>query len=134
MKPMYIELLVDRLCGLFPKDNIARNTVKKTWLHDDYLLLSVQETEVSAALAVLECDKFFPTLHRVKEVFRANVKKGIQEQNTPACDVCGGTGWDSGDRWEDTPGGYVMTKERLTTVGPLGDTTTYVIRCESCLV
>ena len=46
MKPMYIELFVDRLCGLFPKDNIARNTVKKAWLHDEYLILNVEEEEV----------------------------------------------------------------------------------------
>lgn len=133
MKPMYIELFVDRLCGFFPKDNIARNTVKKAWLHDDYLILNVEEEEVKAALATLEADKSFPSLHRVKEVFRANRKSKITAI-TNNCNVCDGTGWDGGERWEDTANGYVITKERFTVVGPLGDTTTTVIRCESCLV
>lgn len=133
MKPMYIELFVDRLCGFFPKDNIARNTVKKAWLHDEYLILNVEEEEVKAALATLEADKSFPSLHRVKEVFRAGRKSKIAAI-TNNCDVCGGTGWDSGERWEDTADGYVITKEGFTVVGPLGDTTTTVIQCESCLV
>ena len=133
MKPMYIELFVDRLCGFFPKDNIARNTVKKAWLHDEYLILNVEEDEVKAALATLEADKSFPSLHRVKEVFRAGRKSKIAAI-TNNCDVCGGTGWDSGERWEDTADGYVITKERFTVVGLLGDTTTTVIQCQSCLV
>lgn len=133
MKPMYIELFVDRLCGFFPKDNIARNTVKKAWLHDEYLILNVEEEEVKAALAILEADKSFPSLHRVKEVFRAG-RTSKMAAITNNCDVCGGTGWDSGERWEDTADGYVMTKEGFTVVGPLGDTTTTVIQCESCLV
>ena len=133
MKPMYIELFVDRLCGFFPKDNIARNTVKKAWLHDDYLLLNVEEEEVKAALATLEADKSFPSLHRVKEVFRAG-RKGKMAAITNNCDVCGGTGWDSGERWEEIDGAYVVTTPKLTQLGILGDTQSYVKKCEDCLV
>ena len=38
MKPENIELFVDRLCGLFPRDNVARNTVKNAWNKDDFML------------------------------------------------------------------------------------------------
>jgi hypothetical protein len=139
MKPMYIELFVDRLCGLFPKDNIARNTVKKAWLHDEYLILNVEEEEVKAALSILEADKAFPSLHRVKEVFRSNRKSKIAATVGPICPICGGTGWDNGERWEkvgDTGeiSDYVVTTPRWTQIGIFGDTQGYVQQCEECPV
>ena len=134
MKPMYIELFVDRLCGLFPKDNIARNTVKKAWLHDEYLLLNVEEDEVKAALAVIEADKVFPSLHRVKEVFRGNRKSKIAAAVGPICVVCDGSGWDNGERWGEVNGKYVVTTPRWTEIGILGDEQGCVRRCEDCLV
>ena len=137
MKPMYIELFVDRLCGLFPKDNIARNTVKKAWLHDEYLLLNVEEDEVKAAMAVLEADKAFPSLHRVKEVFRGNRKSKIAATAGPICVICDGTGWDHGSRWEQQgpdPENFVMIQDFYKQVGLLGDTQSYVKQCEECPV
>jgi hypothetical protein len=133
MKPMYIELFVDRLCGLFPKDNIARNTVKKAWLHDEYLILNVEEEEVKAALSVLEADKAFPSLHRVKEVFRAGRKSKIAA-TTNNCVICHGTGWDNGERWGEVDGTFVITTPRWTQQGIFGDTQGYVRQCEDCLV
>jgi len=70
MKPENIDLFIDRLCGVFPKDNIARNTVKKAWAADDFLLRSSVE-DCRKALLILENDGSFPTLPRVKQVLRS---------------------------------------------------------------
>ena len=69
MRPEVIDLFVDRLCGIFPKDNIARNTVKNAWNRDDFLL-GCDEEHGKIALQMLEHDDTFPNLKRVKEVFR----------------------------------------------------------------
>ena len=37
MTPALIELMVDRLCGMYPTTNIARNTVKNAWVKDELL-------------------------------------------------------------------------------------------------
>jgi hypothetical protein len=133
MKPMYIELFVDRLCGMFPRDNIARNTVKSAWIRDDFFLLNTQEEEVKAALTILENDKAFPSLARAKEVFRSIRKAAVD--SSPTCDTCDNTGWDGGSRWEqqgDDPENFVMTQDFHRQVGLLGDTSTYVVKCPDC--
>ena len=69
MKPERIDKFIDRLCGLFPKDNVARNTVKNAW-HSDKVLLEASYEDSAKALQILEKDKYFPTINRVKEVIR----------------------------------------------------------------
>ncbi len=125
MKPERIDLFVDRLCGIFPRDNIARNTVKNTWSRDDYLL-SMPEGDIKAALAILENDKGFPALARVKEVFRGMHKQSVRTR--AVCTVCSGNGWDDGIRWEEQAGSFVMIKPRNTQT-ILGTEYTYVTRC-----
>ena len=92
MTPLQIETMVDRLCGIFPKDNIARNTVKSAWKTDELLIhTSVEEGRI--ALAKLENDPGFPSLARVKNVIRSlkpKVSNGI------SCVKCDGSGWDTG--------------------------------------
>lgn len=92
MTPLQIETMVDRLCGIFPKDNIARNTVKSAWKTDELLIhTSVEEGRV--ALAKLENDPGFPSLARVKNLIRS-LKPKIT--NAVACVRCDGSGWDTG--------------------------------------
>ena len=93
MKPENIEAFVDRLCGIFPKDNIARNTVKRAWTQDDVLLDCTVE-DGRTALRKLESDSGFPSLARVKDVLRS-LKPATMRVN---CKMCYGTGWDSGHR------------------------------------
>lgn len=94
MKPERIDKFIDRLCGLFPKDNVARNTVKNAW-HSDGFLLDASYEDFIKALKILEKDKGFPSLNRVKEVLRgmAPVKEFSRY-----CNKCDGTGWDTGIR------------------------------------
>jgi hypothetical protein len=94
MKPENIDLFIDRLCGVFPKDNVARNTVKRAWGADDFLLRASIE-DGRKCLSILEKDKGFPSLNRVKEVLRslAPVK-----EHSRYCNKCEGTGWDTGMR------------------------------------
>lgn len=108
MKPENIELFVDRLCGLFPRDNVARNTVKNAWNKDDFML-DVPEEHGKQALRILEQDDQFPNLKRVKDVFRKLGAKTTPTRST-TCPLCQGTGWDTGERWlngEMTHGRYV---------------------------
>lgn len=93
MKPEHIELFVDRLCGLFPKDNIARNTVKNAWRHDN-MLLNCSNDDARAALTKLESDPGFPSLARVKDVLRGLSTKLTRND----CNICHGSGWDDGMR------------------------------------
>jgi hypothetical protein len=107
MKPEVIDLFVDRLCGIFPRDNIARNTVKNAWNRDDFLL-GVPDEHGKQALQTLEGDDQFPSLKRVKEVFRKMQHKTSTVSVT--CPLCQGTGWDTGERWlngEMTHGKYI---------------------------
>lgn len=69
MTPTNIELFVDRLCGFFPTDSIARNTVKAAWSKED-ALLEASEHDGHLALNVLQNDAKFPNLARVKQVIR----------------------------------------------------------------
>lgn len=92
MTPLQIETMVDRLCGIFPKDNIARNTVKLAWKTDE-LLIHTSVEEGRLALAKLENDPCFPSLARVKNVIRSLKPKVT---NAVACVKCDGSGWDTG--------------------------------------
>lgn len=94
MKPENIDLFIDRLCGVFPKDNIARNTVKRAWSADDYLLKSSVE-DCRKALLILEKDGSFPSLPRVKQVLRS---LSPVKEFTRTCNKCDGTGYDTGFR------------------------------------
>jgi hypothetical protein len=138
MTPTHIELMVDRLCGLFPRDNIARNTVKNAWTRDEFLLLNTYDDEVKGVLAVLENDKTYPSLARVKEVFRNNKKTVVYDG--PVCEICDNCGWDDGSRWE-TQGkndkgedNYVMVNDFFRQIDILGFETTYVKKCSCQLV
>lgn len=100
MRPEVIDLFVDRLCGIFPKDNVARNTVKNAWNRDDFLL-GCDEEHGKIALQMLEQDDSFPNLKRVKEVFR-KIKGGNDATTTRHCNICKGSGWDDGIRYVGT--------------------------------
>lgn len=133
MKPSSLDLFIDRLCGIFPRDNIARNTTKSAWAKDDFLL-DVPEELSKKALLFIENDKGFPTLARVKEVFRmlmkATVVAGVE------CNICDGNGWDTGIRYDfnklvEVNGEMIGTM----TSGPftsevLGREYTHVVQCK----
>jgi hypothetical protein len=94
MKPEIIDKFVDRLCGVFPKDNVARNTVKNAW-HSDAVMLEASQEDGKKALQILERDKGFPSLHRVKEVIRS---LSPVKEHSRYCHKCEGSGWDTGMR------------------------------------
>jgi len=70
MKPVHIELFIDRLCGLFPTTNIARNTLKSAWTRDD-ILLDASEEDGRAVLKMCESLAKFPaSIMEVRAMFR----------------------------------------------------------------
>lgn len=123
MKPVHIELFIDRLCGLFPTTNIARNTLKSAWTRDD-IMLDASEEDAKAVLKMCESLPKFPaSIGEVRHMFR-QVSGVIAKQF--GCELCDYTGWDIGreehepdetheDRYEtfytmtflDRPYGYV---------------------------
>ena len=122
MTPAHIELMIDRICGLFPSSNIARNTVKNAWTKDEFLLLQVEN------------DSSFPTLARLKDVIRKIKNKAVE--GVPMCSTCKGTGWDDGARWSYKGNDmWVMTHDYYTKTDIVtGLTRTYVKKCECQLV
>jgi hypothetical protein len=115
MKPENIDLFIDRLCGVFPKDNIARNTVKRAWSADDYLLKSSVE-DCRKALLILEKDGSFPSLPRVKQVLRS---LSPVKEFTRTCNKCDRTGYDTGIRlkrdWSAEEETWIMERGTYTT-------------------
>jgi len=70
MKPIHIELFIDRLCGLFPTTNIARNTLKSAWTRDD-IMLDASEEDGKAVLKMCESLAKFPaSIGEVRHMFR----------------------------------------------------------------
>lgn len=134
MTPSHIELMIDRICGLFPSSNIARNTVKNAWTKDDFLLLQTEVDDIKEVLLKLENDSSFPTLARLKDVIRKIKNKAVE--GVPMCSTCKGTGWDDGARWaykgDDM---WVMTHDYYTKTDIVtGLTRNYVKKCECQLV
>ena len=68
MTPALIELMIDRLCGMYPTTNIARNTVKNAWVKDE-LLLDATEEDAKAVLKIAESLGHYPTQYEVKSMF-----------------------------------------------------------------
>ena len=98
MNAVQIEGMIDRICGLFPTNQIARNTVKSTWTNDNFLLYqSVEDARHIIPIVMEQFDKF-PSLKEVHQVF-----KQLHTYDTPAiieyCDICCNSGWDDGQRW-----------------------------------
>jgi hypothetical protein len=134
MTPAHIELMIDRICGLFPSSNIARNTVKNAWTKDEFLLLQVEIDDIKEVLLKLENDSSFPTLARLKDVIR-KIKNKVVE-GAPSCSTCKGTGWDDGSRWAYKGNDvWVMTQDYYTSTDILtGLPRNYVKKCECRLV
>lgn len=84
MTPGHIELFVDRLCGFFPTDSVARNTVKAAWVKED-ALLEASEHDGHLALNVLQNDPKFPNLSRVKQVLK---QWQVRRQGGDTCGKC----------------------------------------------
>jgi hypothetical protein len=98
MNTAQIEGMIDRICGLFPTSQIARNTVKSAWTSDDFLTFqSVEDARKIIPLVMEQFDKF-PSLKEVHRVFRQlhNYTIPAMVQN---CEICLGQGWDNGERW-----------------------------------
>lgn len=134
MTPAHIELLVDRICGLFPSSNIARNTVKNAWTHDEFLLLEADVEDMKQVLLKIENDNSFPSLARLKDVIR-KIKTAVSS-TSPSCSTCKGTGWDDGSRWSYKGNDvWVMTHDYYKSTDILtGTARTYVKKCECQLV
>lgn len=130
MIPAHIEVLVDRLCGLFPSTNIARNTVKNAWIRDEFLLVQALESDMKEVLLKIENDASFPTLARVKQVIR-NIHNKNVVANKNNCSICSGGGWDDGSRWEERDGQFIMVQDfKKQKNERTGIMQTYVTKCE----
>jgi hypothetical protein len=87
--PALIELMVDRLCGMYPTTNIARNTVKNAWVKDE-LLLDATEEDAKAVLKIAESLGHYPTQYEVKSMFMRIM--GVRQAEV-GCDKCDSTGF-----------------------------------------
>lgn len=127
MKQENIELFVDRLCALFPGDAVARNTIKRGWTVDKDLL-DADVVNCRRVLQVIEKDKAFPSLFRVKQV----LKQFKPNEHVRKCQLCNGSGWDDGLRVATNAEGETkVVQDRYTREDDLGMLVTCVKPC-SC--
>lgn len=119
MKPIHIELFIDRLCGLFPTTNIARNTLKSAWTRDD-IMLDASEEDGKAVLKLCESLSKFPaSIGEVRHMFR---QVGGHIGGTFGCELCDHSGWDVGRQ-------IIDGVETFYTMIFMGNTYTYVKEC-----
>ena len=91
MTPSQIEGFIDRIAGLFPTNQIARNTVKNTWSGDDFLLLQSLDDARKVVWMIMETHDKFPSLKEVHECFGQLRKNRQPFENI--CGFCDNTGW-----------------------------------------
>jgi hypothetical protein len=89
MTPALIELMIDRLCGMYPTTNIARNTVKNAWVKDE-LLLDASEEDAKQVLKMSESLGHYPNQFEIKSMF--NKVMGVRHAEV-GCDKCDSTGF-----------------------------------------
>lgn len=92
-----IELFVNRLAGMFPSQQIPKNTIINTWRNDTGML-NLPVSDGRAALTMLEKDPCFPSLFRVKQVFQRLDEE--RKFNKPYCTTCDAEGYVMGDKIE----------------------------------
>jgi hypothetical protein len=120
MKPIHIELFIDRLCGLFPTTNIARNTLKSAWTRDD-IMLDASEEDGKAVLKLCESLSKFPaSIGEVRHMFR---QVGGHIGGTFGCELCDHSGWDVGRQ-------IIDGVETFYTMEFMGNNYTYVKACQ----
>ena len=120
MKPVHIELFIDRLCGLFPTTNIARNTLKSAWTRDD-IMLDASEEDGKAVLKMCESLSKFPaSIGEVRHMFR---QVGGHIGGTFGCELCDHSGWDVGRQ-------IIDGVETFYTMIFMGNNYTYVKACQ----
>ena len=99
MNSAQIEGMIDRICGLFPTSQIARNTVKSAWTSDDFLTFqSVEDARRIIPMVMERFDKF-PSLKEIHHTFRL-LRNTQPDPIVMQCDICCNQGWDTGERWD----------------------------------
>ena len=104
MTPNQIEMMIDRIVALFPASQVPRNTIKNGWTQDDFLIKASVEEGRKALDILRETSTKFPSL---KEVHNAllRVRGTRTEEVLVGCELCDGSGWDTGISLE-RPLGY----------------------------
>ena len=128
MTPMQIEGMIDRICGLFPTTQIGRNTVKNTWVVDDFLLAAdLEDSRKALDWIKLNSEKFPSSLREMHNIIR-KVQNKTEIQSEISCDLCNGTLWDDGITY--SADGRQLTEQY--TVTDLGNTYKVVLPCRNC--
>lgn len=83
-----IELMVSRLRGFWPSQDIALNTTKEAWAKSDTL----QRLSVGGGKAILDAvknERQFPSLGQVEQIAR----RLLRDEITTVCGLCKNDGW-----------------------------------------
>lgn len=125
MTPLQIETFLDRICGLFPSQQVSLAKAKEAWRTDPFLLAQcVEDGRQIIAVITEQCDKF-PSLKQVHECFK--LLNPQPDAGKDICRFCDGTGWvypldENGVRKTRTHG--LFNKEGILLEY------NYVVRCE----
>jgi len=91
MTPSQIESFLDRICGIFPSQQVSLTKAKEAWVLDTFLLSqTVQDGRRVVSMITTNFEKF-PNLKQVRECFdQLHMPANPVEAVCPFCD---NTGW-----------------------------------------
>lgn len=129
MTPAQIEGMIDRICGIYPTNNVYRKGMRSTWSLDDFLL-SVDVDDARKVLAIVEMHGKIPTLPEMKQMFRQMWGGNtLGERVVVKCEICTETGWDTGMRFTQPVLGTSSLAQGFYTETHLGNEYTVVSPC-----
>jgi len=126
MTPAQIEGFIDRICGIYPSQQVSLAKAKHAWTADDFLLLQSVEDARKVVPLIMELHDKFPSLKEVHKAFRL-LRKPATEQTIVVCEICDGNGWDNGRRWNYNAKELIC--EGFTKI-VMGRTYSYVVPCK----
>lgn len=136
MTPAQIEGMVDRICGLFPTTQIGRNTVKNSWVTDQFLLdADVDDARKVTDWIKINSERFPHSLRELHNIFH-KVSGSLKIKSEILCKVCNGLLWDDGISYSDD--GRLLTEQYTKTYvyetdkGTKRITYKVVLPCSAC--
>jgi hypothetical protein len=123
--------MIDRICGIYPTNNVYRKGMRSTWSQDDFLL-SVDVDDARKVMDLVEVHGKVPSLPEIKQMLRMMWNKSATHQPIVVkCEICAESGWDTGIRLKKDPTAMYgcVVSEYVTTEEFLGNTYSVVRPC-----
>jgi len=91
MRKVQIEILIDRICGMYATTSVPRNSMKEAWISDEYLQDFDEQVDRRKLLSMVENHNKVPSLPEFKRMLRTLEPPLAVLLNQ--CKKCAGSGW-----------------------------------------